>query len=480
MRHDTWKCHAHVLGCALALTGSLASTCIELKPGDVSPPGGSTSSGTGGGGSPPELAWSQRLGGAGVTVVNAVATNEAGEVFVAGTVTGDLDVGGGTLLDHGDQDIFIAAFHSDGSHKWSQRIGGGDLDWCFSLAVGEPGSLYVAGFVWPGIPAYFGKGPTTGDGQFLLKLDAETGYNLWRKNLGPVGVRVAANAAGDVVVAGFLAGTVDYGDGPMTSVDDSDLLVVEFDRDGVYQWGKRFGGPAMEGAADVAVDEAGEVLIAGSYEGALDLGCGEIGAATGEDPFIARLDASGGCLWSKGFYGFADDYFQTVAFGPSGEAVVAGTTQSLSMLLGGEELFGGGGQDIILAKFDASGNHVYSGRFGGAEDQLVSQVKVDGDGEAIFCGSFKGSMSFGAGASLTSVGDLGNVFLVTLGPSGSHVHSAGFGSVGGTLNPWGNTVSVDRQGDVLLGGTFNGTFDLGGGPLTGTGEQSSFLAKFRR
>ena len=67
------------------------------------------------------------------------------------------------------------------------------------------------------------------------------------------------------------------------------------------------------------------------------------------------------------------------------------------------------------------------------------------------------------------------------GSDGSHVWSKGFGSGG---DEWGNGVSVDGSGDVVITGSFGdsvpGAFprlDFGGGPLTSAGAHDIFVAK---
>jgi hypothetical protein len=58
---------------------------------------------------------------------------------------------------------------------------------------------------------------------------------------------------------------------------------------------------------------------------------------------------------------------------------------------------------------------------------------------------------------------------------GSHVWSRRFG---GTSSDEGLGVAVDSGGNVVVTGTFRGTVDFGGGPLTGAGFSDIFVAKY--
>src|SRR5579871_1167393 len=71
----------------------------------------------------------------------------------------------------------------------------------------------------------------------------------------------------------------------------------------------------------------GSVLLAGSFEGTIDLGGGPLRSAGGDDVFVARLDASGKHLWSKRFGDAHAQHGRAVALDPSGNVVLAGDAQ---------------------------------------------------------------------------------------------------------------------------------------------------------
>ena len=60
--------------------------------------------------------------------------------------------------------------------------------------------------------------------------------------------------------------------------------------------------------------------------------------------------------------------------------------------------------DLYLVKFDPSGAHVWSRRFGGPDWEETRSVAVDGSGKTLLTGSFGGALNFGNG-SLTCNGD---------------------------------------------------------------------------
>jgi hypothetical protein len=81
-------------------------------------------------------------------------------------------------------------------------------------------------------------------------------------------------------------------------------------------------------------------------------------------------------------------------------------------------------------------------------------------------------VDFGGGPLTSASGQ--DVFLAKFSPSGGHLWSRRFGVAGGSTA---RCTSVDASGGVLVTGSFSGTVDFGGGPLTSVGTQDVFLAK---
>lgn len=87
------------------------------------------------------------------------------------------------------------------------------------------------------------------------------------------GISIAATAQDTVVVLGESRGEMEVDDGAVTSfLGSRDLWLGELDADGLVSWSQLLGGEGFEEAADVLVDERGDVIVVGSYEVNLDIG----------------------------------------------------------------------------------------------------------------------------------------------------------------------------------------------------------------
>ena len=103
--------------------------------------------------------------------------------------------------------------------------------------------------------------------------------------------------------------------------------------------------------------------------------------------------------------------------------------------------------------------------FGGGSSDGGRAVAVDGSGNVFTAGWFSGTAGFG-GTSLTSAGGQ-DIFLTKSTSSGSLLWARRFGSAGSETV---TSIALDSNGNILLGGYFSGTANLGGGDLVSAGN----------
>jgi hypothetical protein len=90
-----------------------------------------------------------RIGSTGVDLGNAIATDTAGNVYLAGTFYGtvDFDPGPGSvrLTSAGSEDVFVVKYASSGTILWADRLGGTRSDLVASIALDGSGNVYLTG-----------------------------------------------------------------------------------------------------------------------------------------------------------------------------------------------------------------------------------------------------------------------------------------------------------------------------------------------
>lgn len=223
---------------------------------------------------------------------------------------------------------------------------------------------------------------------------------------------LAAAGGGEYVVAGrfFANGSLnpsDYGGGALPN--GRGLALARYREDGTVLWTR--GWVTAEGAypESVAVTPDGQVLVAGTYTGAVDFGTGALPVAhVGPHLFIAKFSASGQPMWSRGFAvhhgtGAGTLIDVTLAADAQGGLVLTGSFHG-TLDLGGGTLSSGPDTQaglerelgMFLARFGADGAHRWSKAVAhgdGAPTEGTALAAASGD--AVFVGG-----RVGAGADL--------------------------------------------------------------------------------
>jgi len=127
----------------------------------------------------------------------------------------------------------------------------------------------------------------------------------------------------------------------------------------VHSWSQGYGGVSSDNLRAVAVDHLGNTYITGNFAGSVDFGGGPLTNAGIYDVFLAKFDINGNHLWSRSFGSTSSDYGYSIAVDASGNVFLAGRFGA-DINFGGATLINAGSSDIFIAKFDASGNHLWS------------------------------------------------------------------------------------------------------------------------
>ena len=402
----------------------------------------------------PTLNYATYLGREGDEGARGIGMDAAGNVYIAGkTNSSDLPVvsavqpvyGGGTA-NFINGDAFIAKFSPAGALLYLTYLGGMGDDVATALAVDAAGNAYITGATtssdFPTVNAYQGKlagfgGQTcyrTGDA-FVAKLSPSGKNLLYSTYLGgsedDMGVAIAIDGQGNAYVAGSTLSK----NFPVTS--------------GVYQ------------AANKGV--GGEVLKPD--------GC--IGFEPG-DAFVTKLGPTGQPIFSTYLGGSSDDMALAIAVDQSSDVYVSGWTISsdfpttpgaYQLVLGGtdsQNFFYNTG-DGFLTKLNSSGSKlVYSTYFGGAGDDTVSGIAVDGSGNVYMTGNTSTmNLPTSPGAFQATYGgyitlpflieySFGDAFVGKMNPSGSALLYLSY--LGGEANDGGLAIAIDAPGNAYVTG----------------------------
>ena len=237
----------------------------------------------------------------------------------------------------------------------------------------------------------FGNEPLTSNGLFdiyLAKFD-DFGNVSWSRKFGDAsdqrGEQIALDVSGNIIMTGRFQGTVNFGGGDLTDAGEGDIFLVKFDPDGQHLWSRRFGDSTRQYGRDLAVDGAGNIILAGYHQGSVDFGGDQLISAGGFDAFLAKFAPDGQHLWSHGFGDDQGQFIESVAVDESGQITGAGFYKG-SVDFGGGPLVGDASYRICVAKFSAQGQYIWARSFGEIGDQQAFGVAVDGWGDISLTG----------------------------------------------------------------------------------------------
>jgi hypothetical protein len=407
-----------------------------------------------------------------------------GRVAVTGSFFGTTDFGGGSVSSYvhptlgPTMDAFVAEYTSSGAYLWARVLGADSDDAGKGIATDANGNVLVTGYQGS-YSVDYGGGPQYSRGAsdiFIAKYSSAGSWG-WSKTIGGIGYdqgnAIEADGAGNVFVTGYFGPStsgVDFGGGPLVSAGLSDVFLVKYSDTGQFLWAKRFGSSGNDVGLAVSTDSSGNVIIAGSFEGTVDFGGGGLTSSGMRDVFVAKYSATGQHLWSKRFGSTGDEVGYGLAVDSAGDVVLSGKFQG-SVSFGGTALTSAGGDDIFLAKLSgANGAHSWSKSFGSTSGDVSLGVAVDGSKNVVMTGYFTGSVNFGGGILSSSGLD---VFVAKYNSAGTHLWSRRFGGFDTQI---GNAVAMAGTGEVSLTGYFSTSIDFGTGTLTSAGSYDAFLA----
>ncbi len=380
--------------------------------------------------------WVRALGGLGTELPRAIATTDDDAAIVVGYFEGASDLaarGGGDVkpdirTSAGDSDVFVTKLTNDGSQAWTLSFGG-----------------------------------KTGD--------AATGVAVRGKQIVVVG-----NFSDKITVA--LPGAALEKAPSAQAFGSDDMFALLLNENGEPQWLFAAGGNDSDGANSVAATPDGGWVIGGSFADKITFGTTELVAAGRTDAFLLKLNSAGAVQWAKQFGGLYQDSISHVVVDVQGNVIIQGVFAD-EVNWGGQKLHAGGGSDsdVLLAKYDSNGNHLWSKNFGNQFNEVAGGVAVDPAGNIVMTGSYDRSISFGdvqygcAGES--------DVFVARFAPDGTVLWSKTFG---GAREDIGFGIAVDAAGAATVSGWFFGKMTIsdktsGDKTITGKGNKEFFLLK---
>lgn len=420
------------------------------------------------------LVWAAGYGDSKKQLITGIAVDGNENVFATGSFQGGFDFGGPQLQSAGGDDVFLAKLDKDGVRLWERGFGDSTTQAGAGVAVDGEGNVVIAGFFAGSMT--LGTVPLVSAGEadvFVGKFSA-AGNHQWSRRFGDEGSQrakaVNCDHDGNVIIVGDFDGTINFDKGPLVTKGFDDIFVAKFSPAGTLLWNVQIGADNAQNVTGVATSNVGDIALTGSFSGSVSFG-GEQFDAQGVDAFVAVLDSEGGYRWSHRFGDSANQRGSSVAIDAAGDVAIAGDFQGV-IDLGCKTLESAGDYDVFVARFDAQGNCQWAKQFGGLDADGSARLSVDSSGALVLTGTFNGTIDAGGGP-LNSAGN-SDIFVVKLDSSGEHIWSRSFGD---TQNQSSAAAAAWGTQDVFLAGNYDGGINFGKTAITSMGGGDFFLAR---
>lgn len=475
---------------ALKNPGTCAARCVytnitTCKGGDGCCPSGCSSQNdsdcTG-----PVTGWLLDLSTTESASVQAVDLDSKGNIYIAGYLRSDVNVGNTKLTAAAETDIFVAKLDHTGKTLWATAGGGSGYDLAYGIAVDGQDEAVVVGRCSQ--PCTLGSTTLpSGDKLFMAKLNSSTGGFKWVQSANPGtwsvydcnGVDI--DSQNNIYVTGVYRGAASFGTSQFNAKQSTESFVAKLSPAGNYGWVVSSDSTNGTTAQDIAVDSAGNAVITGEFGGTTTFGSKTITAAQAaghSDVFVARLNKSGAFQWASraGSSWAYTDVGDAVVLDSAGNAYVTGMFND-DAKFGSRTLRTSGVYDMFIAKLSPSGAFLWTKQGGGNGMDRGYGIAIDGSNTLYVTGRIRGTSGATFGSQQVTVHDDDDVFATRLSSSGTFNWAVSAGGVGGDYYEGGNGIAVDSGGNIVVVGAYSGSATFGSKSLThkGTGKASGFV-----
>jgi hypothetical protein len=429
------------------------------------------------------------IGGPSVDNASSVSVyDKDGSLYVAGSFMSTITIGNVTFTASGPSDMFLVKYDADGTIVWAQQVSDtGTYSAAFqAITVDTDGNLYATG--WYDWIITFGAVPLSSVGKqdaFLVKYDP-TGNVLWARSVGsPLSDGASAVAVSpdgnSVYFAGSFVNTGVFDTTRFTSRGNSDIFLVKYDRDGVFQYAKRAGGLYNDDGVVLAAASDGSFYLGGYYVGNATFGetITPIGSAVTTDIFIQKFNQYGQYDWiKKAGSGTRDDILTGLVLSPDEQSIyITGGFQETAVF-DTVSLTSSGSYDMFLAKYSTSDGQVqWAVKASGTTYDLGHGLAVSVNETIFVTGIFQQKATFGDNTGITGEGS-GDGFIAAYDATGAFLFVKKFGG-DSTSYTSANSIAVTSENIVYITGNYGATIsfesDLN---VTAVGSYDVFVTQY--
>lgn len=286
--------------------------------------------------------------------------------------------------------------------------------------------------------------------------------------------KMAITSQGDMILAGSCTDTVAVGNDTLRGGIGHSSFLMKMNMNQEVIWKKTFDTYPSGGFTMLRLDADGNIVLCGNTSGG-SIDSIQLAAAGGQDVMVLKFDANGNLLWSKTAGGSNEDYpnFQS-SMDAMGNIYINGRFQYRAYF-GTDTLRSAYNQSVnsFVVKYDKNGNQQWVRQTSSPEANMGTAIEADDYGNVYSAGQFLNSVTFD-----------GHTVHTQITPNLSSMYLCKYDSAGNVIwlktyegTQWAHDMMFNKDGELIITGQLTGNAALGSSVLTG-GTQSRFTAKF--
>lgn len=423
--------------------------------------------------------WMQTIGGSGIDNSGGMVA-ASDNVYVSGIFSGDASAGNFPLTSVGGHDVFLAALTPEGVFSWVISGGGPLDDEVTAMAVDATGNVLVAGAYW--LSAMFDsialEAEQSSRSLFLLNISPQ-GALRWAKNLHGTAIKkigaVGADAAGNIYIAGYFQGQLSLDEWTLEASGATDFFVAKLNADGVVTWAAHAGQTGDTRITGMAVYPGGGVVVGGYFNALTQIGDYQFTANTYDrDVFLASYDVNGDLQWARKAGGVHNDELTGIAMDATGAIYATGYLVGVMSLGEGIAIQSANGNpDFYMLKYNSEGLPLQARAMGGTLRDQSMAIVIEENGVTI-TGFFQAPMSID-GQLLDNNGQTAG-FILRFSESLGLVQAQTIRAINGPV--YAGQLTRNQTGDMLVSGSYEGALQYGDATLPAVGNADAFIGKW--
>lgn len=219
--------------------------------------------------------WAKSAGGPAADIGYSAAVDANGNAYFTGWFASpSLSFGTNTITNAGGNDLFAVKYDATGNALWIRNVGGTGNEMGNSIASDNSGNIFIAGsFDSPSLS--IGNATLTNQGGsdcMLIKYDV-SGNPAWASSVGALyddaGTGIVVSSSGEVYVTGkYFSQNITFGSTTLTNVNPGafDLFVARYDATGNAAWAIGAGGSFQDVPNSICMNTTGTIYIAGKFD----------------------------------------------------------------------------------------------------------------------------------------------------------------------------------------------------------------------